>query len=97
MNEFNEQENIALVRIINAGRTTRVFSDKMPEKFDIEDIIVARMNVPFASISAGDVDIFRGFYPLTRGYKYISIIHDLIKTQLQIDLDALNALTVFLN
>jgi len=89
MDKFTENDNLILDQIISTRRSTRAFSDRMPERSDIEDVIDSGMKAPFASVSADDVDIFRHFFPLPKGHKARTEIDELIKSQSLIDLDAL--------
>jgi len=89
---FNEEDNRVLDGILAARRSTRAFAQTpIPEKGLIDAVIDAGMKAPFASVSAGDVDIFRRFYVLPRGHALLPRIHELIKEQSRLDLAGLLA------
>lgn len=86
---FSEKDNQSLDQIMQARRICRGFTDQIPSKKDIEAIVEAGRLAPYASISSGDVDVFRHFFVMFKGHPYMKEIDRLIREQSQIDVDGL--------
>ncbi len=86
---FTVQDNQSFDRILQARRICRGFTDQVPSKEDIEAVVEAGRLAPYASISAGDVDVFRHFYVFMKGHPMMETIDRLIREQSQIDVEGL--------
>lgn len=78
---FTEQDNLTFDRIVDARRSCRKFSECLPEKEFVTQIIEVGNKAPYAIASARDVDIFRHFYVLYQGNPLLPIIHQRIRLQ----------------
>ena len=54
---FTETDNRSLDEIMKARRICRKFTDRIPDKKDIEAVVEAGRLAPYASISSGDVEM----------------------------------------
>ena len=86
---FTELDNLSLDNIMKARRICRKFTDQVPDKKDVEAIVRAGQMAPYASISAGDVDIFRHYYVIFKDNPLMEKIEQLIKDQTALDLEIL--------
>lgn len=86
---FTEIDNRALDDIMKARRICRKFTDQIPPKEDVEAVVEAGRLAPYASISSGDVDVFRHFYVIFKDNPLLEKIDQLIKDQTVIDLSIL--------
>lgn len=84
---FTKSDNEVFDQIIEQRSTCRKFSDRIPEKEDIEKIIEAGQKAPYASIDAKSVDVFRHFYVIFRDDPRMEVIDRLIKEQSAADLN----------
>ena len=83
---FTSEQNEMFDAILSARRTCRGFTDAVPSREEIEAVIEAGKIAPYASISAGDVEVFRHFYVLTRDNPIYPQIESLIRSQSAADL-----------
>ena len=65
--KFSPEANAVLDEIIAARRTIRAFAREAPPRDDIEKLIKAGLEAPFAALAVGDRDDFRRFFVFTRG------------------------------
>lgn len=86
---FTKADNDVLDKILSTRRICRGFNDEIPAKEDIEAIIEAGRLAPYASISAGDVDVFRHFFVIWKGNPVLEKIDELIRSQSAVDLAGL--------
>lgn len=86
---FTKSDNMALDAILKKRRICRKFTDQVPSKEDVEAVVEAGRLAPYASISAGDVDVFRHFYVIFKDNPLLDKIEQLIKDQTVIDLSIL--------
>lgn len=86
---FTESDNRSLDSIMKTRRICRKFNDKVPCKEDVEAVVEAGRMAPYASISSGDVDVFRHFYIIFKDNPLLDKIEQLIKDQTVIDLTIL--------
>ena len=87
---FTASDNQALDNIMKSRRICRKFTDQVPDKKDVEAVVTAGRMAPYASISSGDVDVFRHFYVIFRDNPLLEKIDKLIKDQTILDLAILN-------
>ena len=78
---FTEQDNIVFDRIVSARRSCRKFSNRLPERELVSQVIEAGNKAPYAIASANDVDVFRHFYVLYQGHRLLPAIHRQIREQ----------------
>jgi nitroreductase len=64
---FSDDENAVLDRIIASRRTIRAFAREAPPRGDIEKLIKAGLQAPYAALAVGDRDDFRRFFVFTQG------------------------------
>ncbi len=64
---FNPEANAVLDEIIAARRTIRAFARETPPRDDIEKLIKAGLQAPYAALAVGDRGDFRRFFVLSRG------------------------------
>lgn len=64
---FTESDNRSLDEIMKSRRICRKFNGQVPSKEDVAAVVEAGRLAPYASISAGDVDVFRHFFVI---FKY---------------------------
>lgn len=83
---FTKEQNQIFDAILETRRTCRGFTDTVPSREDIESVVEAGRLAPYASISAGDVEIFRHFFILTKDNPMYPQIESLIRTQSAADL-----------
>ncbi|MBQ8663109.1 MAG: nitroreductase family protein [Eubacterium sp.] len=83
---FTASDNQALDNIMKSRRICRKFTDQVPDKKDVEAVVTAGRMAPYASISSGDVDVFRHFYVIFRDNPLLEKIDKLIKDQTILDL-----------
>lgn len=86
---FTETENMAFDAILKKRRICRRFNDQVPSREDVEAVVTAGRLAPYASISSGDVDVFRHFYVIFKDNPLLDQIEQLIKDQTVIDLSIL--------
>ncbi len=84
---FTEKDNQVLDAIIEKRSTCRSFTDRIPEKSDLEKIIRAGQLSPYASIDSKAVEVFRHFFVIYRDDPRMDVIDRLIKEQSAIDLE----------
>ncbi len=87
---FTSSDNLALDNIMKSRRICRKFTDQVPSKEDVEAVVSAGRLAPYASISSGDVDVFRHFYVIFKDNPLLDKIEQLIKDQTVIDLSILH-------
>lgn len=78
---FSKEDNLVFDSIVNARRSCRNYSDRLPEKELVSQIIEAGNKAPYAIASAKDVDVFRHFYVLYQGNPLLPAIHQQIREQ----------------
>ena len=83
---FTASDNQALDNIMKSRRICRKFTDQVPDNKDVEAVVTAGRMAPYASISSGDVDVFRHFYVIFRDNPLLEKIDKLIKDQTILDL-----------
>lgn len=84
---FTKEDNEVFDRIIEKRSTCRSFSERLPEKEDIEKIIDAGTKAPYASIDAKAIDVFRHFYVIFHDDPRMEVIDRLIREQSALDLE----------
>ena len=84
---FTESDNRSLDEIMKARRICRKFSDRVPSKEDVAAVVEAGRLAPYASISSGDVDVFRHFYVMFKDHPLLDKIEALIRSQSAADVD----------
>ena len=88
---FTKDDNRALDEILKNRRICRKFDDRVPSKEDVAAVVEAGRLAPYASISSGDVEVFRHFFVLFRGNPMLADIDRLIREQSFIDVEQLRA------
>ena len=83
---FTQNDNRILDDIMKSRRICRKFTDQVPSREDVEAVVAAGRLAPYASISSGDVDIFRHYYVIFKGNPLLDKIEQLIKDQTVVDL-----------
>ena len=78
---FTETDNRSLDEIMKARRICRKFTDRVPSKEDVAAVVEAGRLAPYASISSGDVDVFRHFYVIFKDNPLLDKIEALIRSQ----------------
>ena len=88
---FTKDDNRALDEILKNRRICRKFDDRVPSKEDVAAVVEAGRLAPYASISSGDVEVFRHFFVLFRGNPMLADIDRLIREQSFLDVEQLRA------
>lgn len=83
---FTKSDNEIFDRIIEKRSTCRSFTDQVPEKEELEEIIKAGQLSPYASIDSKAIDVFRHFYVIFRDDPRLDVIDRLIREQSATDL-----------
>lgn len=78
---FSKDENLLLDNVLKARRSCRQFSEQLPAKALVSEVIEAGCIAPFAVASAYDVDVFRHFFVLFRDNPLLEKIDLLIREQ----------------
>lgn len=86
---FTATDNHSLDEIMKSRRICRKFTDQIPSKEDVAAIVEAGRLAPYASISAGDVDVFRHFYVIFKDNPLLERIDALIRSQSAADVSVL--------
>lgn len=84
---FTKQDNLVFDQILSARRICRKFNGEVPAREEIEAVVEAGRLAPYASISAGDVDVFRHFFVMTKGHPLLPEIDRLIRQQSAADVE----------
>jgi nitroreductase len=64
---FDERSNVELDRVIEARRTIRSFTERVPPRDHVEKIIRAGLLAPFASVAVEGCENFRLFFVMEKG------------------------------
>ena len=86
---FTESDNRSLDEIMKSRRICRKFNGQVPSKEDVAAVVEAGRLAPYASISAGDVDVFRHFFVIFKDNPLLEKIDALIRSQSAADVDGL--------
>ena len=84
---ISQEENLILDKILKARRSCRKFTDRIPDRETVAEVIEAGRIAPFAVASACDVDVFRHVFVLFRGNPLFENIDRLIREQCGIEAD----------
>ena len=86
---FTESDNRSLDEIMKSRRICRKFNGQVPSKEDVAAVVEAGRLAPYASISAGDVDVFRHFFVIFKDNPLLEKIDALIRSQSAADVNGL--------
>jgi nitroreductase len=89
MEKINEEKNKILDEIILSRRSIREFKSDSPPKEDIEAIVAAGLQAPFAAIAVVGEKYFRRFFILKRG-ETSDKISKIIQKKIKVIADNLN-------
>ncbi|MFH1150350.1 MAG: nitroreductase family protein [Actinomycetota bacterium] len=65
--DFDEECNRQLDRVIEARRTIRAFTEEVPPRGKVEEILKAGLLAPFAAVAVEGCEDFRRFFVMERG------------------------------
>ena len=86
---FTQEDNRALDEIMRARRICRKFTDQVPGREEVAAVVEAGRLAPYASISSGDVEVFRHFFVLFRDNPLLDRVDELIRRQSALDVEEL--------
>jgi nitroreductase len=78
---FTAEDNQVLDQVLQARRICRKFNGQVPSREDVAAVVEAGRLAPYASISLGDVPVFRQFYVMFKGNPMLETIDRLIRRQ----------------
>ena len=88
---FTKEDNLILDDILKNRRICRKFDGRVPSREDVAAVVEAGRLAPYASISSGDVEVFRHFFVLFQGNPMLADIDRLIRDQSFLDVEQLRA------
>lgn len=80
---MDRETNERLDRVIQMRRTVRSFTDEVPPRRQIEQIIEAGLLAPYAAAAVEGVKLFRRFFVFERGGESIAKIAELAVEQMK--------------
>lgn len=78
---FTKEDAAVLDRILEARWTCRAFTDEVPTKEEVEEVIQAGIISPYASVASREVVPFRHFYVLFKDDPRLPVIGEILKKQ----------------
>ena len=81
--EMDRETNERLDKVIQTRRTIRSFTDEVPPRRQIEQIIEAGLLAPYAAAALEGVKLFRRFFVFERGGESIAKVAELAIVQLK--------------
>ena len=88
---FTREDNLILDEILKRRRICRSFDGRVPPREDVAAVVEAGRLAPYASVSSGDVEVFRHFFVLFKGNPMLAQIDRLIREQSRLDVEQLRA------
>jgi nitroreductase len=89
--EMDEEFNRQLDSVIEMRRTVRSFTDEVPPRETVEQIIRAGLLGPYAAIAIADEKVFRRFFVFERGTKGMDAAVDLAVVQMRTNVERMKA------
>ena len=86
---FTKEDAAILDKVLETRWTCRFFTDEVPSKEDVEEIIQAGIISPYASVASKEVVPFRHFYVFFKGDPRLPVIGEILKKQTAIDIENL--------
>jgi nitroreductase len=80
---MDRETNERLDKVLQMRRTVRSFTDKVPPRQQIEQIIEAGLLAPYAAAAVGEVKLFRRFFVFERGGESIARVAEMAAEQMK--------------
>lgn len=68
-------------KVIEARRTVRSFTDEVPSRALVEQVVRAGLMAPYASLSVSEGDVFRRFFVVRKGSDITARVEEILRAQ----------------